>query len=168
MITMPSGLREPRKKDRGESQRCALKRMIGAARASVLVVVLLVTSSCGGGRLAAAEEAVARFHLYFSGGDFSSIYAEGSPKLRESVSQEKFVDFLAAVKKRLGRRVAWTRDSHSVRWLRDGAYMTIVYVSRFELGEAGERFTLIEHEERWLLAGYRISSELLPANGEPP
>jgi hypothetical protein len=42
-----------------------------------------------------------------------------------------------------------------------GHTLELLYQTRFERGEAMERFTLVERKGSWLLAGYKVTSDSL-------
>jgi hypothetical protein len=95
----------------------------------------------------------------------SKVYEEAAEEWRAAVSAEENARLLSRVRERLGRvesRALHTgREQQSASSPLSGHTLELVYRTRFERGEAMEKFTLLEREGRWLLAGYSVSSDIL-------
>ena len=72
---------------------------------------------------------------------------------------------LSRVRERLGkvesRALHTGKEQQSASPPLSGHTLELLYQTRFERGAAMERFTLVEREGRWLLAGYKVTSDLL-------
>jgi hypothetical protein len=95
----------------------------------------------------------------------AKVYGEAAEEWRAAVSAEENARLLGRVRERLGRVESRTlhtgREQQSAAAPLSGHSLELVYRTRFERGEAMERFTLLEREGRWLLAGYSVSSDVL-------
>jgi hypothetical protein len=95
----------------------------------------------------------------------AKVYAEAAPEWRATVSEEESGRMLRRVRERLGRvrgRTLHTgREQQSATAPLSGHTLELVYRTQFERGDAMEKFTLLERDGGWLLAGYTVSSDAL-------
>ena len=95
----------------------------------------------------------------------AKVYAEATPEWRAQVSEEESARMLARVRERLGRvrgRTLHTgREQQSASPPLSGHALELVYRTEFERGEGMEKFTLLERDGGWLLAGYAVNSDAL-------
>jgi Protein of unknown function (DUF4019) len=112
-----------------------------------------------------AEAAVERLTEDIEAGRDSKVYAEAADEWRASVSGEENARLLSRVRERLGRvesRALHTgREQQSASPPLSGHTLELTYQTRFERGPAMEHFTLVERGGGWLLAGYKVTSDLL-------
>jgi hypothetical protein len=114
---------------------------------------------------AGAQEAVERVTEDIAAGRDAKVYEEAAGEWRASVSSEESARMLSRVRERLGkvesRALHTGKEQQSASAPLSGHTLELVYQTRFERGPAMERFTLVEREGRWLLAGYKVTSDLL-------
>ena len=95
----------------------------------------------------------------------AKVYEEAAEEWRASVSAEENARMLSRVRDRLGkvesRALHTGKEQQSASPPLSGHTLELTYQTRFERGSAMERFTLVEREGRWLLAGYKVTSDLL-------
>jgi hypothetical protein len=114
---------------------------------------------------AGAQETVERVTEDIAAGRSAKVYGEAAPEWRTAVTADENERNLSRVRERLGRvesRALHTgREQQSASPPLSGHTLELIYQTRFERGEAMERFTLLERDGRWLLAGYSVTSDLL-------
>jgi hypothetical protein len=114
---------------------------------------------------AGAQEAVERVTEDIAAGRDAKVYEEAAEEWRASVSSEDSARMLSRVRERLGkvesRALHTGKEQQSASPPLSGHTLELTYQTRFERGSAMERFTLVEREGRWLLAGYKVTSDLL-------
>jgi hypothetical protein len=114
---------------------------------------------------AGAQATVERVTEDVAAGRDEKVYREAAEEWRANVSAEESARTLARVRERLGRvesRALHTgREQRSAPAPLSGHTLELVYQTRFERGNAMERFTLLERGGDWLLAGYNVSSDVL-------
>ncbi len=112
-----------------------------------------------------AQATVERVTEDVAAGRDAKVYEEAAPEWRANVSAEESARTLRRVRERLGRvesRALHTgREQQSAPAPLSGHARELVYQTRFERGNAMERFTLLERGGEWLLAGYTVTSDLL-------
>ncbi|MCA1635024.1 MAG: DUF4019 domain-containing protein [Acidobacteria bacterium] len=95
----------------------------------------------------------------------AKVYEDAAEEWRAAVSADENARMLGRVRERLGRvesRALHTgREQQSAAAPLSGHSLELVYRTRFERGEATEKFTMLERGGRWLLAGYSVSSDTL-------
>ncbi|MDQ3746693.1 MAG: DUF4019 domain-containing protein [Acidobacteriota bacterium] len=114
---------------------------------------------------AGAQAAVERVTEEIAEGRDAEVYSEAAAEWRAAVSEDENSKILARVRERLGRvesRALHTgREQQSADPPLSGHALELVYQTRFERGNAMEKFTLLERGGQWLLAGYTVSSDVL-------
>ncbi len=114
---------------------------------------------------AGAQEAVERVTDDIAAGRDAKVYEEAAEEWRANVSADESARMLSRVRERLGRvesRALHTgKEQTAASPPLSGHTLELLYQTRFERGEAMERFTLVEREGGWLLAGYKVTSDSL-------
>ena len=114
---------------------------------------------------AGAQSAVDRLTEDIAAGRDAKVYEEAAEEWRASVSEEENARMLSRVRERLGkvesRALHKGTEQQSASPPLSGHTLELIYETRFERGSAMERFTLVEREGRWLLAGYKVTSDAL-------
>jgi hypothetical protein len=114
---------------------------------------------------AGAQATVDRVTEEIAEGRDAQVYEEAAEEWRAAVSADENGRILARVRERLGRvesRSLHTgREQQSADPPLSGHALELLYQTRFERGNAMERFTLLERGGNWLLAGYSVSSDAL-------
>ena len=140
--------------------------------ASALCAVLITTVALAGcsvderrGVPAGAQATVDRVTEEIAEGRDAQVYEEAAEEWRAAVSADENGRILARVRERLGRvesRALHTgREQQSADPPLSGHALELLYQTRFERGNAMEKFTLLERGGNWLLAGYSVSSDAL-------
>ena len=133
------------------------------------VSCLLLFSSCAVNERravpAAAQATVERVTEDIAAARDEKVYSEAAPEWRARVSADENARILARVRERLGRveSRALTKgtEQQSASPPLSGHALELFYSTRFERGNATERFTLLERGGEWLLAGYTVTSDVL-------
>jgi Protein of unknown function (DUF4019) len=112
-----------------------------------------------------ARATVERVTDEIAAGQDAEVYREAAEEWRAAVSEDENGKILSRVRERLGRvesRALHTgREQQSADPPLSGHALELVYQTRFERGNAIEKFTLLERGGQWLLAGYTVSSDAL-------
>lgn len=131
--------------------------------AILLVSLLIVGAIAGafylGGR--SIRPATDRFFALMESGDFAAVYAESHAALKETMTEQQFVDFAEHLRSALG-----AMREHSLRGVefhRDasGSRATASYHVEFERGAADVHLVFIGEGDEWKLAGVNYESEAL-------
>jgi hypothetical protein len=126
----------------------------------LIVGLVLFVSGCGGltkGK-PAAEAAIGRFHQQMNEGRFEEIWNEAHEKFRGASSKEKYLEFMSAIERKLGK----VQSSKNAGWkVNTVNFTTVVLMNQsttFEKGSGTETFTFEMKGENALLVGYNIQS----------
>jgi hypothetical protein len=133
------------------------------------VYCLLLFSSCAVDELrgvpAGAQAAVERVTEDVAAGRDEKVYQEAAEEWRSTVSEEESARALSLVRERLGRVESRAlhkgREQQSAAAPLSGHTLELVYETRFERGSGMEHFTLVERGGDWLLARYKVTSDVL-------
>jgi len=107
------------------------------------------------------ERAVARFHHLFAVSEYSQIYADTTQDFREAATEAEFVEFMSAVRVKLGNVRACELTGVEMDLEGEGTSIWLSYHSAYELGEATEQFAWVMEGEKALLQSYQIDSKEL-------
>lgn len=96
---------------------------------------------------------------------YEKVYDEASELWRQDATLEQSVSTLKTLREKLGgvenrTLQSATEQQNSSGPLRGRAYI-VTYRTKFQNGEAMETFTLVERDNRWLLARYFVNSTAL-------
>ena len=105
--------------------------------------------------------AVARFHQLFGASQYAEIYADATEGFREAATEAEFVEFLGAVRQKLGNVRACERTGLEVTWEGDATSVWLSYETAYELGFATEQFVWVLDGEKARLDAYQIDSKEL-------
>jgi Protein of unknown function (DUF4019) len=94
-------------------------------------------------------------------GRYDKLYAEAAEEWRQAITLEQSNATFKTLKDKLG--VVRSRSFHSATEedSTEGHTFVIIYKTSFERGEGMETFTLVERDNRWLLARYFVNSDAL-------
>ena len=111
------------------------------------------------------QEVVDRIGEQIAQEHYDEIYNESSERWKQDVTLEKSNEVFKTLRAKLGKvesrsLTSATEQENSGGTLK-GHVFILSYRTRFERGEAGETFTLVEENGRWLLARYFVNSTLL-------
>jgi hypothetical protein len=127
-----------------------------------LIGLLLLAVLLGGCSLAEDEDrgerAAARFHELFGASRYAEIHVDTTENFREAATEAEFVEFLAAVRRKLGN----VRDSEltgmEVNWDGSATSVWLSYDTVYELGKATEQFVWVVEGEKARLESYQLDS----------
>jgi hypothetical protein len=112
-----------------------------------------------------AQATVDRVTEDIEAGRDEKVYGEAADEWRVAVSADENGKILSRVRERLGRVESRALDTGheelSASAPLSGHVVELIYQTRFERGNAMEKFTLLERGGDWLLAGYTVSSDTL-------
>jgi hypothetical protein len=96
---------------------------------------------------------------------YEKIYNEASDLWRQAVSLEQSNEVFKQLHNKLGKVEnralhSATEQTNSGGALKGHAFI-VIYQTKFERGEGMETFTLVEKDQKWLLARYFVSSTAL-------
>lgn len=111
-----------------------------------------------------ANVAISHFHDQLNGANYSEIYSGTDDAFRSSGSQEELLKFFEAVHRKLGAAGSSSLVNIKVMVMPNGTFITSVYNTRFELGQATETFNWIKKGDTLILHGYNINSKALIVN----
>jgi len=107
------------------------------------------------------ERAVARFHEFLAASRYSEIYVDTTENFREAASEAEFVEFMTAVRRKLGDIRETELTAMEVNWESGETSIYLGYDTVFELGKATEQFVWILDGEKARLESYQIDSKEL-------
>ncbi len=111
--------------------------------------------------LGQADNAVSKFHQQLDAGSFEQIYADSDDALKQATTQQKFIDLLSAVPRKLGTVKSTEREGYFVNFGTSGERLRLTYATQFEDDNAQEQFTFQVIGDDCRLVGYQISSDAL-------
>jgi hypothetical protein len=132
-------------------------------RSSVLTLVLaLFLGACSFFvDSAPAEREVEHFHSLLDQGKFERWYEETGAEFKEVSKQAQFVPILEAVHRKLGDVKHAEKTRTDTNTGNRGTFVVLTYRTTFSEGEAAERFTFRIADNKPVLVGYNINSDLL-------
>ena len=121
---------------------------------------LLVAGCSGTGSVKIAEQGIEKFHAEFNAGHYAQLYDASAQDMKAATKREEFISFLAGAHKKLGpfksgKQVGWN-DNYAT----GGHFVTIQYESQFARGAAQEQFVFRVSDDKPILAGYHVNSNL--------
>jgi hypothetical protein len=107
----------------------------------------------------AAKKEIISFHQLFNEERLGEIYSKGHEKLKSAASETEFLEFVTAVRKRLGRVTSTSNVGSNIQGVNLQTFVVLKQETKFEQGSGVETFTFIVENEVALLAGYYINSK---------
>ncbi|MBD0326197.1 MAG: DUF4019 domain-containing protein [Pyrinomonadaceae bacterium] len=96
---------------------------------------------------------------------YDKIYADAAEEWRRATNAQQSKEFFTTIREKLGtvrtRTVQTIREQENSGGKLPGRSLVVIYQTAFERAEGMETFTLVERDERWLLAGYFVNSSAL-------
>ncbi|HET9401266.1 MAG TPA: DUF4019 domain-containing protein [Candidatus Acidoferrales bacterium] len=111
--------------------------------------------------IALSRGAVTHFHEELDQQKFDEIYKEAAPDFQKATTQDRFVAIASAVHRKLGVVKDATQTSVNVNFDLSGTRVFAVYSTKFDGGDAEERFTWKIAGAKAMLVGYDINSAAL-------
>jgi hypothetical protein len=132
----------------------------GAWWSALLFGVAMVMAGCfSPADQRAADLAVVQLHHQLDAAQYAEILSQADPAFKSSSSEEKLTQFLQDVHTRLGRVKSTASRGLFVKMTTSGTIVTQTYATKFELGDAEERFTWSVAGGKASLLGYRLSRD---------
>jgi len=130
------------------------------------IVAVATLAGCGVKEsIGDASAEVGAFHAALDAGKVEQIWAAADPQLRAATPHDKFVPFLNAVQRKLGK----VKQSKQLGWNANattgGTFVTLTMETTFERGTGTEQFVyhkVAEHDLK--LVGYNIQSQDMMMN----
>jgi hypothetical protein len=94
-------------------------------------------------------------------GRYEKIYDEAAEEWRQAATPEESSAAFKQLKDKLGNVRSRSFHSATEQEGTGGHTFVIRYITSFERGEGMETFTLVERDNRWLLARYFVNSDAL-------
>ena len=107
------------------------------------------------------ERAVEKFHQQFNAGQYTEIYQQGNDKFKEVVAEAEFIEFVGAVRRKLGTVENATQAGWNVNATQMGTVVTLGYETKFSDGKGNEQFSFLISGEQASLLRYDVNSPLL-------
>jgi uncharacterized protein DUF4019 len=130
-------------------------------RRSALFVLLLLSACSPARDTKAAEAGVADFHRAMDAGQYATIYDASSSDMKAAISRDDFVKLLTGIHAKLGGYRAGQTTNWNDNATTGGHFVTLVRQARFEKGPGTEDFVFRIEEQRPVLAGYHVNSNVL-------
>ena len=139
--------------------------MVRIMSSVIACCVLFLLAACSSGEdIASAEQELPRFRELMAAAEFSKIFEESSPELKQAISEQDFVKFLESVHRKLGTVRGSERSGWRVNVGTSGTFVSLGYKTGFEHGDGTEQFIFRVSDGKAALAGYRIDSMALVTN----
>ena len=107
----------------------------------------------------AAEQSVAEFHTLYNDGKISEIYSGGHSKFKSATTEKKFLEFMGAVQRKLGKVTQTAEAGFNVRTFNLTTTVVLNQKTTFEKGSGTEVFTFQMEGDKAVLVGYTINSQ---------
>ena len=132
-----------------------------------LGVALLALSSCNPVKSTAAADAeVVKFHALYDAQDFETIYLTSAPEFQSSQPKDKSIEFMKAVRDRLGPVKSSSRTGISVNSYNLRTSVTLTYHTLYEHGDGVETFVyFVKDDTAATLVKWHINSNSLILGG---
>ena len=136
-----------------------MRRLLCTAFAAAIVYFL---GGCGAkADMEKAEAAVDAFHAQLNTGSFDDIYNNSDDLLKNATSQERFVNLLSAVHRKLGTAKSADQKGFFLNYGNQGKIIRLTYSTQYGSDQASEEFIFHASGDRMMLAGYHINSDAL-------
>ena len=130
-----------------------------------IVVLAFLMWQCGSAFMAGrklSNASVQQFHQELNGAEYAQIVDEADEGFRHTgTSRDELMRFLQAVHTKLGNAGESSFTNITVNATTGGTFVITVYQTKFDRGEATERFTWIKRNGELFLYGYNIQSNAL-------
>lgn len=110
---------------------------------------------------AAGERGVTEFHRLYNEGKFKEIFDGGHSALKTATPETKFLEFLEAVQRKLGKETQTANAGFNLNTFNLTTRVVLTQKTTFEQGNATEVFTFGMNGEKAVLVGYNINSNEL-------
>ena len=130
---------------------------------AVFVAVLCVSAAgCGAKKdLVTTDSAVVKFHAQLDTGNFEQIYLDSDEAMKRATTEQKLVEFLSGVHRKLGKVKSANRRSFFINWRTSGETIRVSYDTQFDADTVGEEFVFIVAGDGAKLVGYHVNSYAL-------
>lgn len=129
---------------------------------AILAFLLFMTSCNSVNNKELAEQGVAQFHSQLNAAQYHAIYTESDEQFRRISNETDFAALVQSIHRKLGKVQQSNLQSFQVGWfIGQGTMVTLIYNTQFVEGKAGEKFTWRIKNNRPILVGYFINSNVL-------
>ncbi|MGO9648894.1 MAG: DUF4019 domain-containing protein [Terriglobales bacterium] len=131
------------------------------------VVLIFLMWQCGSGLLrgrSLSAQAVHHFHEQFNNNQYTEIWTEADEGFQGSEQEQEWVNLLAAVHRKLGNAGVESLTNINVNATTNGTFITAIYKTPFDRGQAIETFTWKKDARGVRLYGYNVQSNALVLN----
>ena len=111
----------------------------------------------------AAESGVVSFHRAMNAGQYANIYEASAPEMKSAASRDDFVKFMTGLQGKLGAFKSGKTTGWNVNVGTGGHMVTLTREAQFERGPGTEQFVFRVQDNRAVLVGYHVNSNLLVA-----
>ena len=139
------------------------KRVLWKWSIVITVIVLgFLLWQCGSALVAGralSNTAVEQFHTELNGEQYEQIFGDSDDGFQQSGNKEETIKFLEAVHRKLGKAEQSNLANMMVQSTTGGTYIIAAYTTRFEHGEADEKFVWTRKGGQLKLHGYNVQSK---------
>jgi hypothetical protein len=129
---------------------------------AVLILYISVISCSSTKNKDLAEQGVVQFRSQLDSEGYHAMYVAADEDLRKISSETDFVALMQEVHQKLGKIQQSKERSFQVSWFaRGGAVVTLFYNTKFAGGQGDEKFVWRIQNDRPVLLGYDIESDVL-------
>ena len=107
------------------------------------------------------ENGVILFHEQFNSGNYHEIYQQADEAFRRASTEDSFVEYLVAVKRKMGSVKNTTQGVWRVDGFITGTFASLQYQTEFSEGHAVEDFVFVIKDDTATLYRYNINSPTL-------
>jgi hypothetical protein len=140
------------------------KRVLWKWSIAITVVVLgFLMWQCGSALIAGrglSNVAVQQFHAQLNEEQYQQIFADADDAFQRSANKEETINFLQSVHRKLGKAELASLTNITVQATAGRTYVIAAYTTKFERGEAAEKFTWTKTEGQLKLHGYNVQSKV--------
>ena len=131
------------------------------------VVLIFLMWQCGSGLLhgrSLSAQAVHHFHEQFNHSQYGEIWAQAGENFRDAEKEQDWADLAAAIHRKLGNAGAGSLSHLNVNATTGGTFITAVYTTHFDRGDALETFIWKKDGSSVTLYSYNVQSNVLVLN----
>lgn len=126
-----------------------------------LACIALALTSCQAAEdTDAAQEAVEAFHRDYDARRFAAVFEKSGTELKKITPRAQFLDFMTAVRTRLGEVKSTKQTGWNVNYNTGGGQITLTYQTVFANGEGTETF-VYDTASPPRLIGYNVNAPAL-------
>ena len=145
-----------------ELEKIMLPKLLRKAFFYFVIAIIATSLSCSPTeKKELGENGVTLFHDRFDSGSYHEIYQHADEAFRTVSNEDSFVEYLEAVKRKLGSVKKTTQGVWRVDRFITGTFASFQYQTEFSEGNAVEDFVFVIKSDTATLYRYNINSPLL-------